>query len=417
MHKANLKVSLLKQLDNIFIKTYPKKTIIPAFGFIFFYSSICHLWLQMKRIRLKHIELVQFKNHNKTSIDLKGRLVCITGDNGMGKTNILDAIYVLCMSKSYTSYRQTDIIQSDSEFVRLVGSFERNGENSLIVFKYPRNGTKVIEKNGVKYDKLKDHIGHLPIVIITPDDINLLLGGSADRRNLIDNTLCQIDKDYLLYLSQYNHVLKQRNSLLKRENVEDQILDIYDKKMIELGSYIFSKRSAFFSQYSNLVSEVYAKISGEKEKIMVLYKSQLIEDSFHTLIGRNREKDKILQRSTIGIHRDDMELEMNDLHIKSSASQGQRKSLLLALKLAQYEVIKSHLQVSPIILLDDLFDKLDRHRVAHLIELLTQEDFGQIILTDTNRTRVRETIGSMKIDADWLEVADGKIVSYEFSES
>ncbi|MBT8220863.1 MAG: DNA replication and repair protein RecF [Bacteroidia bacterium] len=371
----------------------------------------------MKRLRLTHLEMIQFKNHEKTSTDLQGRLVCITGDNGMGKTNILDAIYVLCMSKSYISFRQADIIQNDKDFTRLVGSFERNGDKDLITLKYPRNGTKIIEKNGKKYTRLRDHIGFLPVVIITPDDVQLLLGGSADRRTLLDNTLCQVDRDYFTNLSQYNYVLKQRNSFLKSDIIDDKVLDIYDSKLIEFGKQIYDKRKQFFSDYAETVSKIYAKISGEKEDIEVTYKSQLNDQDFATLFQGAREKDRILQRTTTGIHKDDMDLLMNKHPVKSVASQGQRKSLLLSLKIAQFEIIKTQLQVSPLILLDDLFDKLDRHRVAHLIQLLTDGDFGQIILTDTNKTRVKETIGAISIDADWLEISNGQISNYEYSNS
>ena len=275
--------------------------------------------------------MIQFKNHSTTKLSLKGRLICIIGDNGMGKTNMLDAIYVLSMCKSYVSYKQADIIQDNQPFVRLVGQFQK-GENPLeIVLKYPRRGKKSFVKDGKPYGKLKEHIGSLPVVIITPDDVKLLLGGSIDRRSFVDNTLCQIDTKYLDSLTIYNHILKQKSSLLKSENINHEILDIYDQQLIEHGHIIHSLRSEFFESFSPVVAKYYEQIADYREDVSVRYTSQLNDNTLAQLLKSNRSKEVIVQRCLYGIHKDDMELLMTDRPVKAYASQGQRKSLLLAL--------------------------------------------------------------------------------------
>jgi len=367
----------------------------------------------MDQLFLRHLEMIQFKNHSTTKIDLQGRLVCIIGDNGMGKTNILDAIYTLAMSKSYISYRQSDIIQDGQEFVRLVADFSKGGSPINIVLKYPRRGKKQLVKDNKPYAKLKEHIGNIPIVIITPDDVQLLLGGSVDRRSFIDNTICQMDAEYMDALSKYNHVLKQKSSLLKSDNVNHDVLDIYDQHLVKNAQIIFDGRRRFFDVFIPIVLRHYDTIADKKEAIGMVYKSQLHETALGELLKTNRGKEVITQRCLYGIHKDDMELVMADHAVKSFASQGQRKSLLLSLKIAQFDHIRSALNIAPIILLDDLFDKLDQHRVQQLMKILTEGDFGQIFITDTNRSRVAEATAGIDIKSDWLTIKNGSVIEIE----
>jgi len=367
----------------------------------------------MDQIFLNHLEMIQFKNHSSTKLDLQGRLVCIIGDNGMGKTNMLDAIYVLSMCKSYVSYKQGDIIQDDQSFVRLVGDFKKADNTHQIVLKYPRRGKKTFIHDGKPYKKLKEHIGKIPVVIITPDDVKLLLGGSADRRSFVDNTICQIDATYLETLTAYNHVLKQKSSLLKAEQINYDVLDIYDQQLALHGHFLYDRRKVFFEAFSPVVSKYYTQIANHSEDVSVQYTSQLHDRSLAECYKLNRSKEVIVQRCLYGIHKDDMELLMGNKPVKSYASQGQRKSLLLALKIAQFDFIKSILQVSPLILLDDLFDKLDQHRVQQLIELLTAGDFGQIFITDTSRQRVADAIQKIDIKTDWLTIKEGAVIDIE----
>ncbi len=354
--------------------------------------------------------MIQFKNHVATKIDLQGRLVCIIGDNGMGKTNILDAIYVLSMCKSHISYKQADIIKDGESFVRLVGKFLKNNDPIEIILKYPRQGKKSFAKDGKPYKKLKEHIGTLPVVIITPDDVRLLLGGSLDRRAFVDNTLCQIDPSYLDALTIYNRTIRQKSSLLKSGKIDYDILDIYDMQLSEQGQIIYQRRKEFFKAFSPIVAQYYDQIADHQEVVSVAYLSQLNEGNVSDLLHQNRSKEVIVQRCLYGIHKDDMELLMSNQPVKAYASQGQRKSILLALKIAQFDFIRTQLHVSPLILLDDLFDKLDQHRVRKLIEVLTAGDFGQIFITDTSRSRVAEAIANVDIQTDWLTIKDGAVV-------
>lgn len=367
----------------------------------------------MKQLFLKRLEMIQFKNHSTTKIDLLGKLVCIIGDNGMGKTNILDAIYTLAMSKSYISYKQSDIIQDNQEFVRLVGDFTKGDTSTNIVLKYPKRGKKQLVKDGKAYDLLKEHIGHIPVVIITPDDVQLLLGGSVDRRSFIDNTICQIDPSYMDALSKYNHVLKQKSALLKSDNVNHDVLDIYDQHLIEHAAVIHSSRKAFFKSFVLVVTQHYHVIAEERESVGAEYKSQLNETPLAELLRMNRGKEVIVQRCLYGIHKDDMVLTLTDHPVKSFASQGQRKSLLLSLKIAQFDYIRGALNVAPIILLDDLFDKLDQHRVQQLMKILTEGDFGQIFITDTSRSRVEEAMAHIDLPTDWLMIKDGTVINLD----
>lgn len=328
----------------------------------------------------------------------------------MGKTNMLDAIYVLCMCKSYVSYRQSDIIQSEKDFVRLVGHFSIDDDVNKVVIKYPRRGAKNVAVNDLKYQKLKEHIGLLPVVIITPDDVKLLIGGSVERRALIDNTLCQIDRGYLEALSIYNHVLKQKGQLVKMENADIEVLKIYNNQLSEQAAIIYDARKVFFESFESHVQACYRDITNDKEQIQLQYKSQLLESPLDELLRTNLQKELIVRRSLYGIHKDDMELIMDGHSVKSYASQGQRKSILLALRLAQVELLKNRLLKQPIILLDDLFDKLDAHRVKSLIALLINRDFGQIFITDTSKNRVADAVENLGIEPTWLQISHGKII-------
>lgn len=365
----------------------------------------------MKSVALQSIEMIQFKNHSSTKIQLPARLVCITGNNGMGKTNILDAIYTLCMCKSHISHRQSDIIQTDSDFVRLVGRFKIGEQPTHVVIKYPRRGAKKVAVNDLVYKKLKEHIGLLPVVMITPDDVKLLLGGSTERRSLIDNTICQIDGNYLDALAVYNHVLKQKSQLLKMEHLDIEVLKIYNQKLVEQASIIHTARHSFFEAFRPHVQSSYSAISEGKESIGIHYQSQLNDQQLAKLLEVNQQKEIIVKRCLYGIHKDEMELKLKDHPVKSYASQGQRKSLLLALRLAQVEILKGQLLKQPIILLDDLFDKLDEQRVRSLIKTLMMSDYGQIFITDTSQNRIEDAIHGLDIEPIWIKVQDGQIVS------
>ncbi len=314
----------------------------------------------------------------------------------MGKTNLLDAIYYLCMGKSYFNSSDIHNVQSGTDFLRLEGLFEKEEKKEKIVVKVVPRKRKEVERNDVAYQKLSEHIGLLPVVIIAPDDTQMVHEGSEVRRKFLDNTISQLDQAYLKDLIQYNKLLKQRNALLKQmaeqHRFDPALLSVYDAQMQQPAQQIYEKRLAFCESFTPILERHYAVISNEQEKVSCHYKSALSSQSFEVLLKENQEKDRILQRTNSGIHKDDLQFTINNYALKRYASQGQLKSFVLALKLAQYEMLKVEKKKAPILLLDDIFDKLDVQRVTHLLQLLIQEEFGQVFITDTHEQRVEQII-------------------------
>ncbi len=345
---------------------------------------------------LNKIVLTQFKNYERETLDFIPEFNVLTGKNGVGKTNVMDAIYYLCMSKSYFGHSDRQISKHGCDFFRLAGDFTQGKKTLKIVAKVKNGSKKEFEKNGRKYDKLADHIGLLPIVFITPDDNSLVRDGSAERRKLLDNTLAQSDAGYLQHLIRYNKLLRQRNAALKKfaetRQVNHALLDTYDQQMAAPAREIFHFRKQMTSQLIPFFQEQYNEISAQAETVGLSYKSALNDNDFPSLIRAAREKDIILQRTTAGIHKDDLVFTIGDYPIKQLASQGQLKTYIIAIKLAQYQVLKSIKKYPPILLLDDIFDKLDNQRVTALVQMLVKRDYGQIFITDTEPGRIRNII-------------------------
>ncbi|MCB0663686.1 MAG: DNA replication and repair protein RecF, partial [Saprospiraceae bacterium] len=356
-------------------------------------------------MHLNSIKLTGFKNYASEAFEFSEKMNCIVGLNGMGKTNLLDAIYYLCMCKSRFSgtdrnlLRRTD--EEKSDFFRLEGHFLKNEKPQKIVAKVapPK---KEIEKNGSVYPRLSDHIGLLPVVFIVPDDTNLLLEGSESRRLLIDNVLSQMHQEYLINLMSYNRILKQRNAALKafaeKGTYNASLIQTYDQQLIAPAAIIFSYRKEFESNFSPLLENLYKEISGDAEPVSCHYKSPLLKDDLETILKENKDKDRIMGRTTSGLHKDDLQFSMKGFPLKRFASQGQLKSFVLAVKLAQYEILRKEKQEKPILLLDDIFDKLDDKRVQLLLELLHRDDFGQIFLTDTHEERAESFVREFSED-------------------
>ncbi len=374
-------------------------------------------------MHLEKISLTNFKNYATQTLVFGERLNAFVGLNGMGKTNILDAIYYLCMCKSYFLSSDSDVILRGGDFLRLEGFFLKNKQREKIVAKVQARRKKIFERNDVPYTVLSEHIGFLPIVMIAPDDTELVKEGSEERRRFLDNTLSQLDNTYLNHLIFYNRVLEQRNALLKKyaqgntrgENTEganandlENLLAIYDKQMLPSALYVFKKRKQFVLDFEPIFNVMYQKISDNRENVKIVYDSIFNTDTDGTsrenreggenLWLKSREKDKILQRTTVGIHRDDLGFEMGGKSVKKFGSQGQLKSFVIALKLAQYEILMANPDKilrgvntePPILLLDDIFDKLDEERVKNLLQLIINQAYGQIFITDTHEERVRE---------------------------
>lgn len=345
---------------------------------------------------LQSLKLTQFKNYSGRAFDFNARFNVITGNNGVGKTNLLDAIYVLCMTKSFFGGTDRNLIQKETDFSRVAGIYRlEDGMKQLdVVAKVIKQKKKTFEVNGKVYDRLLEHVGRLPVVMIAPDDTLIATGGSEERRKFADNTLSQKNPSYLTALVRYNRLLKQRNALLKSKSawLDMTLLQSYNDQLIAPAEFVFETRKAWSKVLTPLFNEYYGLISGEKEVVRIEYKSPLAGDSFAVLLDKALEKDKILERTTVGVHRDDFVFFMDDMPLKRFASQGQRKSFVIALKLAQYQFLAQASPELPILLMDDIFDKLDRERVANLVEVIGESGFGQVFITDTHPTRVSKLL-------------------------
>jgi DNA replication and repair protein RecF len=349
-------------------------------------------------LHLLSIKLTQFKNYARHALDLSPRLNCFVGLNGAGKTNLLDAVHVLCLTRSHRNLPDKNLIQHGEGFYRVEGLFEHEGERSKVVVKFANGQRKEIERNGTPYPRLTDYVGQFPVVMIAPDDIALVQDGSEERRRFLDATLSQIFPDYLHNLLTYNALLKQRNALLKffaeQRRFDAALLEAIDRQMPAPAAVLWEKRRAFIGVFEPVFQEIYAAIAGDGEQVAVAFESGSNSDNFAAVLTANTDRDRALERTSSGPHRDDLALTLHEYPVKKYASQGQLKSFLLALRLAQYEVLRQEKGISPLLLLDDIFDKLDEQRVRQLVALLIHRNFGQIFITDTQRSRIESVVSS-----------------------
>lgn len=350
-------------------------------------------------LRLNHISLLQFKNYLNQSFDFNQRIVGICGKNGIGKTNLLDAIYYLCFTKGYFTRSDLQNVQHGRSGFRIAGGFELNGEETQSICILRENGKKEFLWNGQAYEKFSDHIGKYPAVFVAPDDVHIITEGSEERRRFLDALISQLENEYLLKLIEYNRVLQQRNSLLKsfaeKKSVDKSLLDVLNDQLVKPGEYIFNKRKEFLTELIPLIAEFYQEISGEGYQIEINYESQLLGDDFAQLLKRNQERDLYLQRTGVGIHKDDLQITLNKNIFKTIASQGQRKSLLFAFKLAEFTSLKHHKDFSPLLILDDVFEKLDEYRMHNLLDFVCCQNDGQIFLTDTHCERLNNALSNL----------------------
>ena len=348
---------------------------------------------------LKNLSLVNYKNFDSKSLDFDPTINCLVGKNGIGKTNILDAIYHLCFGKSYFNPVATQNIKHGSDFFMINGHFEKNDRQEKIVCSYKKGMKKVIKRNDKAYDKFSEHIGFLPLVIISPADRDLIVEGSDTRRKFIDGVISQSDKEYLQSLIKYNKILAQRNSLLKyfaaNRTFDDKALTVYNEQLSTFGTAIFKKREQFLENFIPIFQEQYATISKKEEGVLLAYQSKLSENNLETLLKNALEKDRALQYTSVGVHKDDLDFTINGYPIKKFGSQGQQKSFLIALKLAQFHFIKEQAKTTPILLLDDIFDKLDENRVAQIVSLVDNDEFGQLFISDTHADRTEKVVSNI----------------------
>jgi len=345
---------------------------------------------------LKALSLVNYKNFETQDFQFDTKINCFVGANGVGKTNILDAIYHLSFGKSYFNPIASQNINHDADFFVVDGIFEKHEKAEKVVVSLKRGQKKMIKRNAKAYEKFSDHIGFVPLVIISPADRDLIIEGSETRRKFIDSVISQGNKAYLNNLINYNKVLAQRNALLKyfalNNTFNAQTLEIYNEQLDNFGTEIFKTRRDFLETFIPIFKSRYKAISNNNEAVNLSYKSDLHDQQLKDLLRQNLNKDKALQYTSIGIHKDDLMFEIETYPIKKFGSQGQQKSFLIALKLAQFDFIKAQSGVTPLLLLDDIFDKLDENRVAQIISLVDNENFGQLFISDTHPERTEEVI-------------------------
>lgn len=357
---------------------------------------------------IQKLSLTNFKNHSRKTFDFSPQINCFVGNNGAGKTNILDALHYLSVGKSFLGNSDIFSIKNGTDFFSLEAEISMPEKEDILKIILPLEGKKLIKKNEKTYERLSEHIGYLPIVIISPYDSNLISDASEARRKFLDSMISQTDSSYLFNLIQYQKTLQQRNALLKNfaknRFFESESLEIYNEPLVKFGQEIYQKRNAFLDHLSPFVQNYYELISGGKEKIKIKYQSHLAETDFETILNQNLEKDRLLTYTSRGVHKDDLIFEMNEQLLKKSGSQGQQKSFLIALKLAQRARIKKLTNKTPVLLLDDIFDKLDDLRVSHLINLVNQEDFGQIFITDTSKERTEFVVKKINEESKIFEI-------------
>lgn len=352
-------------------------------------------------LQLQNIALTQFKNYSHQQLRFTKPIIAFTGANGVGKTNLLDAIHYLCFTKSYFTGVDSNNVQHGSAGFRIEGVFEKNSEASKTCIILRENGKKEITCNEVPYEKFSQHIGLFPCVMIAPDDAELITAGSEGRRKFLDTLLSQINPDYLQQLIVYNKVLQQRNGYLKQcaqtQTRNSSLLEVLDDQLVRGGNYIYQTRNNFLPLFQQKVLEFYKQIAGKEEAVGISYESQLHQSDFHASLKQSVDRDYLLQRTNYGVHKDDLLLKLNEEPFKSTASQGQRKSLLFSLKLAEAETINEQKGFYPLLLLDDVFEKLDTQRMHNLLDYVCSRQ-AQVFITDPNEERVRKVFEELGRD-------------------
>lgn len=359
---------------------------------------------------LKNLSLLHYKNFGSANFEFDAKINCLTGPNGIGKTNVLDSIYHLAFGKSYFNPVTSQNIQHGADFFVIDGEFEKDERSEKIVVSAKKGHKKVIKRNGKTYEKFSDHIGFLPLVIISPADRDLITEGSETRRKFIDGVISQGDKIYLELLISYNKVLAQRNSLLKyfaaNRTFDADTLEIYNHQLQEMGPVIHEKRTIFLEEFIPIFKKRYASICNGQEEVDLQYKSQLFDSDFGVLLRENLPKDRALQYTSVGTHKDDLALEIEGHPVKKFGSQGQQKTYLIALKLAQYDFIKTQSGQNPILLLDDIFDKLDEQRVSQIVDLVTKDGLGQLFISDTHAERTETVVKNNTENYKMIDLVD-----------
>ncbi|MDF9799861.1 DNA replication and repair protein RecF [Catalinimonas alkaloidigena] len=366
---------------------------------------------------LENISLLNFKNYEELTLSFSKQINCLVGENGSGKTNLLDAIYYLSLTKSAFSSTEAQNIRHEAPFFMLKGLFHKQDEKYNVQFSLQNGQKKQYKNSRIPYEKLSEHIGLFPVVLITPDDTDIIKGGSEIRRKFYDGIISQINGDYLDHLLRYNHTLKQRNSLLKQfaeQNYYDNdLLDSYSDQLLDSGERIHNYRKKFINQFFPTFIKHYNNLSGQKEEVEITYQSDFENPQFKKQFYKNYRRDLLAQRTTQGIHKDDFLFEINGFPVKKYGSQGQQKSFVISLKLSQFDIIKEEVKTKPILLLDDVFDKLDDFRIGKLSEMVAAQSFGQLFVTDARPERTYQIFDPIKADKKVFTIYQGQVTQVD----
>ncbi|SEO89236.1 DNA replication and repair protein RecF [Mucilaginibacter gossypiicola] len=364
-------------------------------------------------MHLQQLSIINFKNYDEAELVFSEGVNAFTGNNGAGKTNLLDAIHYLSLCKSYFNPIDSQQIKQDADFFIITGVFNKNDQSEAVACSVKRNQKKQFKRNKKDYPRLADHIGLLPLVMISPNDTSIITEGSEERRKFIDNVISQTDNHYLDELIVYNKILTNRNALLKQ--VADSgrydvgLFEVINEQLIDSGMRIFERRRAFMETFVPVFNRHYDFLSDNAERVELVYESQLLNDDFDHLLKKSIDRDKALQRTTAGIHKDDLQFNIHGMAMKKFGSQGQQKSFLIALKLAQYTFLYQQKGFKPLLLLDDIFDKLDDGRVTKLMQMVSNNDFGQVFITDTGVERVENVFNKIGVPVKLFKVKGGTI--------
>ncbi len=354
------------------------------------------------------IVISDFRNIELQELEFSPNINCISGNNGEGKTNLLDAIYYLSMTKSAFASSDKYTFRYGTEEFSISGTYRmENGLSSRFSLKMTTKGEKKVKRDDKAYGKVSEHVGILPIVMVSPADISMVSESGEERRRFVNAVLSQMDREYMTSLQQYNRLLQQRNKMLKEMDPDRSLLEVIDMRMSALAEPIYQARKKFVEDLKPIIAEYYTAVSGGSEQVDIEYESELSKASLEELLAVSYEKDRILKYTTAGLQRDDFAFKMNGWPIRRHGSQGQQKSFLVSLKFAQYEIMKKNYGFAPVLLLDDVFDKLDMGRISNLLEMVSGKDFGQIFITDSNKVRMSGIVDGLTQDRAYFETTAG----------
>ena len=357
---------------------------------------------------LEKIVISDFRNIELQELEFSPNINCISGNNGEGKTNLLDAIYYLSMTKSAFASSDKYTFRYGTEEFSISGTYRmENGLSSRFSLKMTTKGEKKVKRDDKAYGKVSEHVGILPIVMVSPADISMVSESGEERRRFVNAVLSQMDREYMTSLQQYNRLLQQRNKVLKEMDPDMSLLEVIDMRMSALAEPIYQARKKFVEDLKPIIAEYYKAVSGGSEQVDIEYESELSKASLEELLAVSYEKDRILKYTTAGLQRDDFAFKMNGWPIRRHGSQGQQKSFLVSLKFAQYEIMKKNYGFAPVLLLDDVFDKLDMGRISNLLEMVSGKDFGQIFITDSNKVRMSGIVDGLTQDRAYFETTAG----------